>query len=161
MASQWKIELSKEHLQAFNKKLDALQKASIYKKAMLLVVADIRAKVATYPKPIAPGVWRKAVAGRPDIRRAFFASLGPGAKTRKKYSRTTALGKGWTTSVKASALGVTGTVGNNVFYAPYVQGPQQQPYFKRRWRTVRASRTISLRLTKDIFRAAIKKELQK
>lgn len=52
------------------------------------------------------------------------------------YRRTGTLGRRWTTSVRAESGGLTGTVGNNTPYGPYVQSAQRQAWMHRGvWQT--------------------------
>jgi len=54
-----------------------------------------------------------------------------------KYRRTGTLGRRWTTAIARSNDGLTGRVGNNVNYAPWVQSSMfQVPWHARTgWRT--------------------------
>ncbi len=83
------------------------------------------------------------------LRRPMVASLAllhgqlaayPAPPVGSSYRRTGTLGRSWTTTVTPSSDGITGEIGNNVRYAPYVQGgPQSDPdqawMHQGRWQT--------------------------
>ena len=62
--------------------------------------------------------------------------VGPRQANYKPYIRTGTLGRRWTTKVSQSGAGVTGKVGNNTEYAPWVQSERFQAGIHRgNWQT--------------------------
>jgi hypothetical protein len=60
----------------------------------------------------------------------------PTAIAGSRYVRTGTLGRRWTAKVTRVSGGVTGRVGNNTVYAPFVQSQMfQSPVHAGRWRT--------------------------
>ena len=79
---------------------------------MVASLALLHGRLATYPTPL----------------------------TNSSYRRTGTLGRSWTTAISAISDGIRGEVGNNVGYAPYVQGgaatePNQAWMHAGRWQT--------------------------
>lgn len=61
----------------------------------------------------------------------------PPAPATSRYIRTGTLGRRWTTRIAKSSNGITGTIGNNTAYGPYVQSERFQTRTHKRtgWRT--------------------------
>ena len=66
---------------------------------------------------------------------AAMASYPP-QRPGSSYRRTGTLGRRWTTRISESGQGITGTVGNNTAYGPFVQSEMFQASVHRgRWQT--------------------------
>lgn len=106
------------------------------KRATIRIQKDI-ADYDNSPKP-ASGEWAAWVnshspAKARQIRGAYFAKV---KELGRHPGRTGTLGKKWTVKVSRSANGVTGKVGNNTEYAPFVQSKRfQARLHSKRWQT--------------------------
>ena len=107
-------------------------------------VLRIQRNMAEYPPP------------RPGSRyiRGFGMEGGPRTSER--------LGQSWTTKVKPSGNGVTGTIGTNVSYAPWVQSERFQAWMhKGRWTNTDEKTVERLRTTIiEDFQRAIDRALE-
>ena len=60
----------------------------------------------------------------------------PRQRSGSRYRRTGTLGRRWTKSVRAEYGGLTGVVGNNTSYGPYVQSAERQAWMHQGvWQT--------------------------
>lgn len=91
----------------------------------------VEGEMKKYPAKPASGAWRAATTARQ--RGAFFARLRRGEIDGK---RTGTLGRRWTHELTRSSGRVSGEVGNNTQYGPFVQSDEFQARFHRgRWGT--------------------------
>jgi len=107
-----------EGLDALQAKLGQLATNQALVPQMHRSLATLHAVVVKYPPPpqySGGAAWMTA-----KQRRWFFANLRKGLID-VPYRRTGKLGQSWTTSVDATAAGLTGVLGNNRSYARYVQ----------------------------------------
>lgn len=78
---------------------------------------------------------------RPPMQRAVYRLQRdmadyPPARPSSSYVRTGTLGRRWTTKVNQTSTGLTGVIGNNTYYGPFVQSKQFQAWMHRgRWQT--------------------------
>jgi hypothetical protein len=80
----------------------------------------------------------------------------PVARPESKYRRTKTLGRRWTRKVTQSPNGVTGIVGNNTTYAPWVQSSQFQAWMHQgRWTTDKQAIEMHTDTIVERFRRAI------
>ena len=85
-------------------------------------------------------------------------ALYPPELPNSTYKRTTVLGKGWTKEVERAGNTVTGTVGNRVKYAPWVQSRNFQAGIHRgRWKTEADIAEEETQNIVNFFRAAIER----
>ena len=92
------------------------------------------ADVKVYPEPPGPGSFPGFVSDKQ--RRWFFWALRAGAIT-VPYVRTRRLGNAWTMQTGVSAGDLTGTLGNNTVYGPFVMARDEQAAIHQgRWPTV-------------------------
>lgn len=90
-------------------------------------------KVAKYPTPPEPGSFRGFVSAKQ--RRYFFYALRAGL-IQVPYRRTGTLGRRWTMQITQGAESITGILGNNTTYGPWVQDKTQQATIHQgRWPT--------------------------
>lgn len=78
-----------------------------------------------------------------------------------RYIRTGTLGRRWTHKIERSGSGLTGKVGNNTTYGPWVQSQQFQTRFHQRtgWRTDEQAVKDNEEAIVADFQAAIDKAL--
>jgi hypothetical protein len=85
----------------------------------------------------------------------------PTQRVGSSYIRTGTLGRRWTTKITRSRAGLTGKVGNNTLYAPFVQSNRFQADVHRgRWQTDEAVVNRSLKRIESDFTRAIDKALK-
>ena len=78
---------------------------------------------------------------RPPMERSMLLLMAdmakyPRQRSGSRYRRTGNLGRRWTKSVRADYGGLTGTVGNNTSYGPYVQSADRQAWMHQGiWQT--------------------------
>lgn len=78
---------------------------------------------------------------RPPMERSMLLLMAdmakyPRQRSGSRYRRTGNLGRRWTKSVRADYGGLTGTVGNNTPYGPYVQSAERQAWMHQGiWQT--------------------------
>ncbi len=78
---------------------------------------------------------------RPPMERSMLLLVAdmakyPAQRSGSRYRRTGTLGRRWTKSVRADYGGLTGTVGNNTSYGPYVQSAERQAWMHQGiWQT--------------------------
>lgn len=96
-----------------------------------------------------PPMWRSA------LRLQRYMQVYPPKLPNSTYRWTGTLGRRWTAQVTTDGSGVTGRVGNNTRYAPFVQSARfQQRPFRGRWRTDAAALDAeSPRIRADFARA--------
>lgn len=115
------------------KVLEAPMKRSVYR-----LQRDM-ADYSNSPKP-ASGEWAAWVhshspAKAAQIRGAYWAKV---QRLGRHPGRTGTLGRKWTVKISRSVNGLTGKVGNNTEYAPFVQSDRFQARFhQKRWQTDR------------------------
>jgi len=98
---------------------------------MQRAVMRVHNGIAVAPPPIAPGLWAAKTSRRQ--KGWFFAALRRGEIDGQ---RTGTLARRWLTRVDVGATGLTGTVGNNTSYGPWVQSSMFQAAFHvGRWVT--------------------------
>jgi len=88
--------------------------------AMQDTVLFLHSKIPPYPGAAPTGQTVKHMT--PKARAWFFWVLKHGL-LKLPYTRTGALGQSFTTEVSADSSGVTGQIGTNLSYAPWVVGP--------------------------------------
>lgn len=89
--------------------------------------------VAKYPQPPEPGSFKGFVGDKQ--RRYFFYALHAGL-IQVPYRRTGTLGRRWTMQITQASDSITGILGNNTIYGPWVQDKTQQAEIHRgRWQT--------------------------
>jgi hypothetical protein len=71
------------------------------------------------------------------LRLEAYMKVYPSAPPMSRYRRTGTLGRRWTTRIERTTNGLTGRVGNNVEYGPWVQSERFQVRWHRRtgWHT--------------------------
>jgi hypothetical protein len=89
--------------------------------AMSQTLLFLHGQIPPYPGPAPKGETVKNMT--PKARAWFFWVLKTG-KLRLPYTRTGLLGQSFTTEVSRGADNVTGEIGTNVAYAPWVVGPK-------------------------------------
>lgn len=117
------LSISITGIDALYKKLNRAKGIEILEVPMQESVLKLQADMKEYPSPIALRTWVRAdgTAGE---------SVG------QAYRRTGTLGRRWTKRVERSATGLTGRVGNNTSYAPFVQSHVLQAGIHAgRWQT--------------------------
>ena len=78
---------------------------------------------------------------RPPMERSMLLLMAdmakyPRQRSGSRYRRTGTLGRRWTKSVRADYGGLTGAVGNNTPYGPYVQSAERQAWMHQGvWQT--------------------------
>ena len=108
---------------ALIKKMGHVRANEYLVKPMEESVLQVQADMKEYPPPIALRTWVKADGTTGE-------AIGQG------YKRTGTLGRRWTKRVERHANGLTGRVGNNTEYAPWVQSSSFQAWMHRgRWQT--------------------------
>ena len=130
---------------------------------MQQTVALVHEEIAQY-KPKAQGAFSRYAT--PAQRRAYWAKVKSGEARHREgigYVRTGTLGRKWVTKVSNTPGGVQGEIGNNTYYARYVQSAiSQQPFHKA---TGFPTDVSSLRATEQgrnrIWQAAIRRELSR
>lgn len=91
----------------------------------------VEGEMKKYPPPPASGAWAAQTTRRQKA--AFFSRLRRGEIDGK---RTGTLGRRWTYEIKRSNGSVSGEVGNNTEYGPFVQSEEFQAGFHQgRWGT--------------------------
>ena len=116
-----------------NAKLDRLQRAQLLVAPMEIAVDRLKGFMNKYP------VQRNA---------------------NSTYVRTGTLGRRWTTRVTPSALAVTGKVGNNTIYGPWVQSAAFQAEIHRgHWQTDRDAIRVNRNAIIADFERSIRVEL--
>lgn len=84
----------------------------------------------------------------------------PPQRAGARYRRTGTLGRRWTTRVTSSGNSITGTVGNNTSYGPFVQSQRFQARIHRGlWQTDAQVVERNIDVIVDDFRAAIRSAL--
>lgn len=99
---------------------------------------------------------------RPPMYRAVIEVEGimkkyPPPRADQKYVRRGTLGRRWTHEVTQTATSITGEVGNNTSYGPWVQSEQFQAWMHRgRWETDEgALRTVQPHFVQDAEQAVL------
>lgn len=87
--------------------------------AMEQALLYLHGQIPSYPPPPSPGTFQFATARQ---RRWFFANLAEG-KIESPYRRSGDLGRSFSTQIDAGEDGLTGSLGTNKEYAPWVVGP--------------------------------------
>lgn len=122
------------------RKLGKIEGVKILEAPMKRSTDRLQNELADYdsvPK-LGPGEWAAWVANRSpekakQIRGAYWAKV---KKAGKHPGRTGILSKRWKTRIRKSAQGLTGTVGNNTKYGPFVQSERfQARLHRKRWKT--------------------------
>lgn len=130
------------------RKLGKIEGVKILEAPMQRSVDRLQRDLADYdavPK-MKPGEWAAWVNNHSpekarQIRGAYWAKVnrtkgGKKRKAAKHPGRTGTLGKRWKTRIRKSGQGLTGTVGNNTKYAPFVQSQKfQARLHQKRWKT--------------------------
>ena len=144
-------------------KLDRFAAGKYLQKPMREAVNLIHARIATYP-PKPTGESQGFASDKQ--RRFFFAALRSGEIT-LPYRRTGQLSRSWTSQIDDKADGITGTVGTNLDYAPWVQsveeiggrGPQAKIH-QGRWETDESVVTALKTKIVETFKNAIDKLME-
>lgn len=155
-----KIEGMKELVQ----KLERIERLDAIKPAIKAAAAHVKSVVNVYP-PASEGNQPKAAwtPGGPNSwyqrGRGPFWIVKSGQVHSKKSSET--LGRRWTTSTKNN--GLTGVVGNNVSYGPYVQDEEKQASFHaaRGWKTIQTAAEEEAKTVTEFIRRAVERELDR
>lgn len=93
--------------------------------------------------------------------KSFMAKYPNQRNPDSKYRRTGTLGRRWTTRVTRSAVGLTGKVGNNTIYAPWVQSERFQAEIHQGWwqtdrDAIRGNRSAIVRDFESVIQNAIR-----
>lgn len=104
---------------------------------------------------------------RPPMQRAVYRlqagmAVYPQQRAGSRYIRTGTLGRRWTTKVEQSDNGLTGKIGNNTSYGPFVQSQMfQAAVHKGRWQTDEMVLKREQDAIVSDFERAIQRELDK
>ena len=104
---------------------------------------------------------------RPPMQRAVYRlqagmAVYPQQRLGSRYIRTGTLGRRWTTKVEQSENGLTGKIGNNTSYGPFVQSQMfQAAVHKGRWQTDEMVLKREQDAIVNDFERAIQRELDK
>jgi len=93
----------------------------ILRRPMARSLSRLHRAIATYPRQAR----RRARFVSARQRRWFFWAWRTGVIS-VPYRRTGTLGRRWTTAIHTSTTGLTGEVGNNTVYGPFVQDEHEQ-----------------------------------
>ena len=102
----------------------------------------------------------------PPMQRSVYRMVNamadyPPPPAKSRYARTGTLGRRWTSKVARQSSGVTGTVGNNTSYGPFVQSKAFQARVHRgRWQTDEQVLTDNLQTIQTDFERAIEAALR-
>lgn len=118
-------------LKELQHKIDKLEDLTPVKAGLRAAALHVKGKIAVYPPessanhPKTHGSWYERGFGTKYARMDGFV---------KGYRTSETLGRKWT--LRSFDGGLRMVVGNNVSYGPYVQGPDQAAFHKRRgWKT--------------------------
>lgn len=115
------------------RKLGSVEGVKVLEDPMRRSVDRLKRDIANYdavPK-MRPGEWAAKTSLKQ--KRAYWFKV---KQLGKHPGRTGVLGKRWTTRINRSKTGLTGKIGNNTTYAPWVQSEKWQARMHRkRWKT--------------------------
>jgi hypothetical protein len=115
------IVVTVEGIEELQARLGRALSNAVLRGAMVQATALVQERLNVYP----PASHKPMIWASEKQRRFVMAAIREG-RIEVPYRRTMTLGRRWTTAVSGSGDDLTGTVGNNTSYGPYVMGRADQ-----------------------------------